>query len=167
MYFTMGHHLLKLPTFTFFKGVEGAIYYVLFQLVLTLAVIVLNIKFFIKGTRAVINKAPNMDTLVALGSLASFIWSVYLVFRMAFDASGAHGYLHELYFESAAMIVGFITLGKLLEAIAKGKTTSAIEALIELTPKLAHVVRNGEEIVIPASKHPTFSAGKAFKDAVN
>ncbi len=148
MYVSMGHVMWNFPLPTFLS--ENAILIALMQLALALAVMIINRSFYISGTRAIIKGAPNMDTLVALGSLASFGWSTYLVFKMAFDSAGAHGYLHELYFEGAAMIVGFITLGKLLEAIAKGKTTSAIQQLIELTPKLAHVVRAGKEVVIPS-----------------
>ncbi len=148
MYVSMGHVMWNFPLPSVF--VENPIIIAVIQLILAAAVMIINKSFYINGFRGVIKGAPNMDTLVALGSLASFGWSTYIIFKMGFDKAGAHGYLHELYFESAAMIVGFITLGKLLEAIAKGKTTSAIKSLIELTPKLAHVIRDGGEIVIPS-----------------
>lgn len=156
MYFTMGHHLLKLPTFPFFKGVEGAIYYVLFQLVLTLAVIVLNIKFFIKGTRAVINKAPNMDTLVALGSGASFIFGVYafvmiIIGKVAGNNALVNLYLNNLYFESSAMILTLVTIGKVLEERSKKKTESAVSRLKSLAPKTAVIMQGETEVTVDVS----------------
>ena len=150
MYVSMGHVMWGFPLPDFLT--ENAIAIALLQLVLSAAVMIINRSFYINGARGVIKGAPNMDTLVALGSLASFGYSTFIVFKMAFDSMPSHAYLHELYFESAAMIVGFITLGKLLEAIAKGKTTSAIKSLIELAPKLAHVVRDGEEKLIPSNE---------------
>ncbi len=157
MYFTMGHHLLKLPTFNFFKGVEGAIYFVSFQLILTLAVIILNRKFFIKGTQAVINKAPNMDTLVSLGSGASFIFGVYalimiIVGSIIGDKQLVSVYLNNLYFESSAMILTLVTIGKALEDRAKKKTENAVEKLRSLEPKTAVLMKDGVETTIDIKK---------------
>ncbi len=153
MYFTMGHHMLNLPTFSFFKGEEGAIYYVLFQLVLTLVVIILNFKFFIKGTRAVINKAPNMDTLVSLGSGASFIFGVYalvmiIIGKVSGDSALVNLYLDNLYFESSAMILTLVTVGKVLEERSKKKTESAVSKLRSLAPKTAIIMQGETEITV-------------------
>lgn len=153
MYFTMGHHLLKLPTFSFFIGESGAIYYVLFQLVLTLAVIILNRKFFIKGTLAVINKAPNMDTLVSLGSGASFIFGVYafimiIIGSVSGDSGLVNTYLNNLYFESSAMILTLVTIGKVLEDRSKKKTESAVSKLQSLAPKTAVLLRGETEVTV-------------------
>lgn len=153
MYFTMGHHMLNLPTFNFFKGESGAIAFVCFQLVITLAIIILNIKFFINGTRAVINKAPNMDTLVALGSGASFIYGIYafvmiIYGKLAGDGALVLSYLNNLYFESSAMIITLVTVGKVLEERSKKKTESAISKLRSLTPKTAILMVDGKEIEV-------------------
>ncbi len=122
----------------------------LFELVFTAAVMVINQKFFISGFKSVLNGAPNMDTLVAMGSGAAFIYSLAVMFQMCAADSGLHHYLHEFYFESAAMILSLITVGKLLEAHSKGKTTNAIKSLMDLAPKTARVIRNGVEETIPA-----------------
>ena len=148
MYVSMGHVMWNFPLPTALS--ENAVAIALIQLVLSAIIIVINRKFFINGAKGVIHLAPNMDTLVALGSGASFLWSLYLVFKMTFaDSVSAHHYLHGLYFESAAMILALITVGKLLEAYAKGKTTDAISDLIKLTPATATVLRDGKEIKIP------------------
>ncbi len=127
----------------------------LYQLLLTGLVMVVNQRFFISGFQSLLHRAPNMDTLVALGSGAAFVYSTAVMFRMG-DAMGegnvqkALHCLHDMYFESAAMILTLITVGKMLEAYSKGKTTNAIKSLMDLAPKTAHVVRDGEELTIPA-----------------
>ena len=150
MYFSMGHAMWKLPLPEFFERNYIAI--ALVQMLLALTVMVINKKFFVNGFRGMLNKAPNMDSLVALGSGASFGWSLYILFAMtgAKSAEGGAGmYLHQLYFESAAMILTLITVGKLLEAISKGRTTDALKSLMKLTPKTANVIRDGREIKVP------------------
>ncbi len=153
MYFSMGH-MIGLP-YGIFEGNYIAIS--LIQLLLSAACLIINGKFFVNGVRGALHGAPNMDTLVALGSGASFIYSTVLFFVMSFAvASGGMEagavYAHGFYFESAAMILVLITVGKLLEARAKGKTTRAIEALIALAPTTARVIREGEERVIDISE---------------
>ena len=155
MYFSMGYTMWEFPLPQFFDGNPVAVGLV--QLLLTIAVMIINKKFFISGFRGMINKSPNMDTLVALGAGASFIYSLYALFAMtSAQASGdlhlAHSYMHEFYFESAAMILALITLGKMLEAHSKGKTTSALNGLINLTPKIAVVERDGKEITVSSSE---------------
>ena len=148
MYFSMGH-MLGLPLPSVLK--ENPLAVAIIQMLLAAVVMVINRKFFINGVKGVIHLAPNMDTLVSLGSLASFGYSLYLVVVMAIEvSSGGTGgeHLHGLYFESAAMILALITLGKLLEARAKGKTTSALRALLELRPKTATVIRDGKECTV-------------------
>ena len=144
MYIAMGR-MIGLPQPPFL--LDNPLLSALIQLVLALAVMIINIKFFISGVKGAIHLAPNMDTLVSLGSFTSFAYSTYIVVLMA-TASGTGvntmHYLHELYFESAAMILAFITVGKLLEAKAKGRTTSALRSLIELRPRTATVNRGGE-----------------------
>ncbi|MBQ7836938.1 MAG: heavy metal translocating P-type ATPase [Clostridia bacterium] len=125
----------------------------LIQMILSASVMIINQKFFVNGARGLWHRAPNMDTLVALGSGASFGYSTYAVFKigdmlLAGDISGAEHMLHGLYFESAAMILALITVGKMLEARAKGKTTDALEALMKLSPQTATVIRDGKETVI-------------------
>ena len=150
MYVSMLHVMWGAPLPAFFSDSPLAI--AICELVLSLAVIVINKKFFINGALGALKGAPNMDTLVALGSGASFIWSVYTVFLISgLDGAGAHSMLHGLYFESAAMILALISVGKLLESKAKGKTTDAIKSLISLTPKTATVIRDGREMKIPSS----------------
>ena len=155
MYITMGHNMWGWPLPGFFA--HNHLGLALTQLLLAAAVMVVNQKFFIGGYRALFSRAPNMDTLVALGSSVSFGWSVFIFFKMCGMATnGADGvdltplYHDRLYFESAAMIPALITVGKLLEAISKGKTTNALKALIRLTPKRATVLRNGAETEIAA-----------------
>ncbi len=119
------------------------------QLLLTAIIMVINQKFFINGFRGLLHRSPNMDTLVALGSGASFVYSVYALFKMTTAGAEAHHWLHEFYFESAAMILTLITVGKMLEARSKGKTTNALKGLMKLAPKTAVVIRNGAEAQVP------------------
>ena len=151
MYFSMGHNMWGFPLPTSLKSNPLAIS--LIQMSLALVVMVLNGKFFVSGVKGVIHGAPNMDTLVALGSLASFGYSIYVTAQIGIAQNGgnlqsATGNLHELYFESAGMILALITIGKMLEARAKGKTTSALEGLMKLAPQTATVLRDGEEVVV-------------------
>ena len=148
MYFSMGHMMWGWPLPEFFNGNHVAMG--LLQLLLTVAVMVINQKFFISGFKGLIHGAPNMDTLVALGSAASFGYSVYALFAMTAaqvkgDMDAVMSYMHEFYFESAAMILALITVGKMLEAHSKGKTTDALKSLMQLAPKTATVVRDGVE----------------------
>ncbi len=155
MYFSMGYTMWSFPLPAFFEKSHTTVGLV--QLLLSAVVLVINQKFFINGTKGLFKGSPNMDTLVSLGSAASFGYSTYLLFLMASaealgDAAAAHKHLHGLYFESAAMILVLITVGKLLEARAKGKTTDALRSLIALAPKTAKVVREGKEITVPADE---------------
>lgn len=157
MYFSMGHMMWGWPLPEFFNGNHVAMG--LLQLLLTVAVMVINQKFFISGFKGLIHGAPNMDTLVALGSAASFGYSVYALFAMTAaqvngDMDAVMSYMHEFYFESAAMILALITVGKMLEAHSKGKTTDALKSLMQLAPKNATVVRDGveQEISVDAVK---------------
>lgn len=148
MYFSMGHMMWGWPLPGFFDGNHVAMG--LLQLLLTVAVMVINQKFFISGFKGLIHGAPNMDTLVALGSAASFGYSVYALFAMTAaqvkgDMDAVMSYMHEFYFESAAMILALITVGKMLEAHSKGKTTDALKSLMQLAPKTATVVNDGVE----------------------
>ena len=148
MYFSMGHMMWNWPVPSFLEGNHVAMG--LIQLLLTTAVMVINQKFFISGFKGLIHRAPNMDTLVALGAGASYGYSLYALFamtdaQMRGDMSGVMSYMHEFYFESAAMILTLITVGKMLEARSKGKTTDALKSLMKLAPKTATVVRNGTE----------------------
>lgn len=145
MYVSMGHVMWGFPLPALFESNPVAVAIV--QLILSAAVMVINQKFFINGFRGVIHGAPNMDTLVSLGSAASFIYSVCALILMTASQT-PHAYLHDLYFESAAMILALITLGKTLEARSKGKTTSALKSLMDLTPKTATVLRDGKEISV-------------------
>ena len=151
MYVSMGHVMWGAPLPAIMA--ENPISVALLQMLLSATVLVVNQRFFISGAQAAFRRAPNMDTLVAMGSGASFIYSVAVMFMMsATDASEAMHLLHELYFEAAAMIVTLITVGKMLEARAKGRTADAVNGLIALSPEMATVERDGEEIVIPASE---------------
>lgn len=157
MYFSMGHMMWGWPLPEFFNGNHVAMG--LLQLLLTVAVMVINQKFFISGFKGLIHGAPNMDTLVALGSAVSFGYSVYALFAMTAaqvngDMDAVMSYMHEFYFESAAMILALITVGKMLEAHSKGKTTDALKSLMQLAPKTATVVRDGveQEISVDAVK---------------
>ena len=151
MYFSMGHMMWGWPLPAFFDGNHVAMGLV--QLLLTIAVMVINQKFFISGFKGLIHGAPNMDTLVALGAGASFGYSVYALFAMTDaqvkgDMDAVMSYMHEFYFESAAMILTLITVGKMLEAHSKGKTTDALKSLMQLAPKTATVVRDGAEVEV-------------------
>ena len=155
MYFSMGHMMWGWPLPSFFDGNHVAMGLV--QLLLTVIVMVINQKFFISGFKSLWHKAPNMDTLVALGSSAAFVYSTYALFAMTDaqvkgNADAVMGYMHEFYFESAAMILTLITVGKMLESRSKGKTTDALKSLMKLAPKTAAVIRNGKETVIPAEQ---------------
>ena len=148
MYFSMGHMMWGWPVPSFLEGNHVAMG--LIQLLLTTAVMVINQKFFISGFKGLIHRAPNMDTLVALGAGASYGYSLYALFamtdaQMRGDAAGVMSYMHEFYFESAAMILTLITVGKMLEARSKGKTTDALKSLMKLAPKTATVIRDGAE----------------------
>ena len=152
MYFSMGHMMWGWPLPHFFDGNHVAMGLV--QLLLAGIVMVINQKFFISGFKGLVHGAPNMDTLVALGSMASFVWSTYALFAMTRaqvdgnDELVLH-YMMEFYFESAAMILTLITVGKMLEARSKGKTTDALKSLMKLAPKTATLVRGGAEVVVP------------------
>ena len=151
MYFSMGHMMWGWPLPRWFDGNHIAMGLV--QLLLAGIVMVINQKFFINGFKGLIHGAPNMDTLVALGSMASFVWSTYALFAMTraqvdgSDALVMH-YMMEFYFESAAMILTLITVGKMLEARSKGKTTDALKSLMKLAPKTATLVRDGAEVTV-------------------
>ena len=155
MYFSMGHMMWGWPLPAFFEGNHIAMG--LIQMILAAIVMVINQKFFINGFRGIIHGAPNMDTLVAMGSAASFCWSTYVLFAMtgaqlAGDSEAVMGYMHDFYFESAAMILTLITVGKMLEARSKGKTTDALKSLMKLAPQTAIVERGGIETEIPVSQ---------------
>ncbi len=154
MYFSMGHMMWGFPVPSFLA--ENHVAMGLLQLLLTVIIMVINQKFFISGFKGLINKSPNMDTLVALGSGASFAWSVYALFAMtAAQQAGDHArvmeYMHEFWFESAAMILTLITVGKMLEARSKGKTTDALKSLMKLAPKTATVIKDEKEISVSVS----------------
>lgn len=152
MYFSMGHMMWGWPVPAFFENNHVAMG--LLQLLLTVIVMVINQKFFISGFKSLFHRAPNMDTLVALGSGASFVYSTYALFAMTDaqvrgDMAGVMTYMHEFYFESAAMILTLITVGKMLEARSKGKTTDALKSLMKMAPKTATVLKDGAEAVVP------------------
>ena len=155
MYVSMGHMMWNWPLPHFFDGNHVAMGLV--QLLFTTAIMVINQKFFISGFKSLLHGAPNMDTLVALGSSASFGYSVYALFAMTDaqvlgDMDGVMAYMHEFYFESAAMILTLITVGKMLEAHSKGKTTDALKGLMKLAPKTATVLRDGAEVQVGISE---------------
>ena len=148
MYVSMGHMMWNWPLPSFFDGNHVAMGLV--QLLLTVAIMVINQRFFISGFKSLWHRAPNMDTLVALGATASFGYSVYALFAMTGaqvrgDMDAVMGYIHEFYFESAAMILTLITVGKMLEALSKGRTTDALKGLMKLAPKTATLLRDGQE----------------------
>ena len=148
MYVSMGHMMWNWPLPSFFDGNHVAMGMV--QLLLTVAIMVINQRFFISGFKSLWHRAPNMDTLVALGATASFGYSVYALFAMTGaqvrgDMDAVMGYMHEFYFESAAMILTLITVGKMLEALSKGRTTDALKGLMKLAPKTATLLRDGQE----------------------
>lgn len=151
MYFSMGHMMWGWPVPGFMK--DNHVMMGLLQLLLTIAVMVINQKFFISGFKGMIHRAPNMDTLVALGSGASFVYSTYALFamtdaQMRGDMDAVMSYMHDFYFESAAMILALITVGKMLEARSKGKTTDALKGLMKLAPKTAVVIRGEKEVQV-------------------
>ena len=151
MYISMGHMMWNWPLPSILADNHMAIGLV--ELLLTTAVMVINQKFFVNGFKGLIHGGPNMDTLVALGASASYVYSLYALFAMSAaltqgDAAGAMTYMHEFYFESASTILTLITVGKLLEAISKGRTTDALKGLMKLAPKTATVIRNGSEEVV-------------------
>ena len=153
MYFSMGHGMWGWPVGAFFEG--NSIGIALLEAVLALIVMVINRKFFVSGFRGLIHLSPNMDTLVAMGSGVSYAWSLAVLFvmtRAAADGEVVHGYLHELYFESAAMILALITVGKMLEAMSKGRTTDALKSLMKLSPQSAVVERGGVEESVPVGE---------------
>lgn len=147
MYISMGHVMWGWPLPSILATNPLAIG--LLQLLLTVIVMVINQKFFINGFKGLLHKSPNMDTLVALGSGASFVYSTYVLFKMTADVSNAHHYPHDFYFESAAMILTLITVGKMLEARSKGKTTDALKSLMKLAPKTAIILVDGIETEVP------------------
>ena len=144
MYFSMGHMMLGLPVPPFFEGNHLALG--MLQMLLAAIVMIINQKFFVSGFKGLLHLAPNMDTLVALGSGVSFLYSTVILFLMTAEHSGS--LMNELYFESAAMILTLITVGKLLESRSKGKTTDALKSLMKLAPKTATVIRNGAETTV-------------------
>ena len=158
MYFSMGHMMWGWPLPSFYEGNHVAMG--LTQMLLTIIVMVINQKFFISGFTSLLHQAPNMDTLVALGATAAFGYSTYALFAMtaaqvAGDFAGVMKYMMDFYFESAAMILTLITVGKMLEARAKGKTTDALKGLMKLAPKTATLLRNGQEVKVPIEQVQT------------
>ncbi len=155
MYFSMGHMMWGWPLPSWFEGNHVAMGLV--QMILAGIIMVINQKFFVNGFKSLWHRSPNMDTLVALGSMASYVWSVFALFLMTDtevhgDMAGVMKYMDEFYFESAAMILTLITVGKMLEARSKGKTTDALKSLMKLAPKTAVLVQNGEEVTVPVEQ---------------
>ena len=155
MYFSMGHMMWGWPLPSWFEGNHVAMGLV--QMILAGIIMVINQKFFVNGFKSLWHRSPNMDTLVALGSMASYVWSVFALFLMTDaevhgDMAGVMKYMDEFYFESAAMIQTLITVGKMLEARSKGKTTDALKSLMKLAPKTAVLVQNGEEVTVPVEQ---------------
>ncbi len=155
MYFSMGHMMWNWPAPSILDNNHIAMGLV--QLLLTTGIMVINQKFFVNGFKSLLHRAPNMDALVALGAGASYIYSTYALFAMTDaqlrnDSHAVMGYMHEFYFESAAMILALITVGKMLEAHSKGRTTDALKGLMKLAPKTAMVERNGQETEIPIAE---------------
>ena len=158
MYFSMGHMMWDWPIPAFFQGNHVAMG--LLQLLLTVAVMVINQKFFVSGFKSLWHRAPNMDTLVALGASAAFVYSTYALFAMTGaqvrgDMEAVMDYMMEFYFESAAMILTLITVGKMLEARSKGRTTDALKGLMKLAPKTAVLERDGQEVEVPIEQVQT------------
>ena len=155
MYFSKGHMMWGWPLPKWFDGNHVAMG--LLQMILAAIIMIINQHFFINGFKGLINRSPNMDTLVALGSMASFVWSVYVLFAMtgaqaAGDEKAVMDYMMDFYFESAAMILTLITVGKMLEAHSKGKTTDALKGLMDLAPKTAVIVKDGEEKTVAVKR---------------
>ena len=156
MYIAMGE-MLSLPLPAIFKGTQNALVSALAQLILTVPVIFINRRFYQFGFKALFHGSPNMDSLVAIGSGASLLYGLFAMFRMAYgfghgNIELVHEYAHALYFESAAMILTLVTVGKYLEARSKDKTSQALSRLMDLAPKTAVVLKNGEEVLIPAEQ---------------
>lgn len=156
MYVSMGH-MAGLPLPYFLEGIENSVSFAFTQLLLCIPVIFVNRKYFTKGYQTLIHFAPNMDSLIAIGSTASFVYGIFAIYRMSYGLGNGnmelvHRYYHDLYFESAAMILALITVGKYLEARSKGKTSEAITRLIDLAPKTAVVERDGQELEIPVEQ---------------
>ena len=155
MYISMGHMMWNWPLPSFMNGNHIAMG--LTQLLLTTMIMVINQKFFISGFKSLAHGAPNMDTLVALGSAASYVYSVYALYAMTDaqlkgDADAVMSYMHEFYFESAAMILTLITVGKMLESISKGRTTDALKGLMKLAPETAIIKKDGAEVMVPVEQ---------------
>ena len=156
MYVSMGH-MIGLPLPYFLSGVENAVSFALTQFLLCTPVIFVNRKYYIKGFQTLAHLAPNMDSLIAIGSSASLVYGIFAIYRMSYGLGQGnmelvHRYYHDLYFESAAMILALITVGKYLETRSKGKTSEAITKLLDLAPKTAVVERNGQETEIPVEQ---------------
>ena len=155
MYVSMGHMMWGWPLPDFFQNNHVAMG--LLQLLLTVAIMVINQKFFISGFKSLWHRAPNMDALVALGAAAAFGYSTFALFAMTDaqvkgDADSVMSYMHDFYFESAAMILTLITVGKMLEARSKGKTTDALKGLMRLAPKTANIIKDGAEMTVPVTQ---------------
>ena len=157
MYITMGHNMLNFPLPNFFN--HNHIGLAITQMLIAIIVMIINSKFFINGFKALIMRSPNMDTLVALGSSISFLWSLVVLYNMTIMITNGvanmdlmHIYHNELYFESAAMIPTLITIGKMLEAMSKGRTTDALKSLMKLAPKTAVVLKDGKEVELPIAE---------------
>ena len=155
MYMSMGHMMWGWPLPSWFEGNHVAMGLV--QMILAGIIMVINQKFFVNGFKSLWRRSPNMDTLVALGSMASYVWSVFALFLMTDaevhgDMAGVMKYMDEFYFESAAMILTLITVGKMLEARSKGQTTDVLKSLMKLAPKTAVLVQNGEEVTVPVEQ---------------
>lgn len=162
MYISMGHTMWNWKLADTLRGNHIAL--ALLQMIFAIIIMIINQKFFISGFRGVVHKSPNMDTLVALGSGASFVYSTYALFAMTHaqllgNSSAVMGYMHDLYFESAAMILVLITVGKTLEAYSKGRTTDALKGLMKLAPKAARVIKNGKEEIVDVE---TINIGDVF-----
>ena len=158
MYFSMGHHMWGWPIPAWFEGNHVAMGLV--QMVLSAVILLINKKFFVSGFTSLLHRAPNMDTLVAMGSGVSFVYSTVVLFLMSDavvkgDGERTMALMNNLYFESAAMILTLITVGKMLEARSKGKTTDALRSLMKLAPKTAVVVRDGQEAEVPIEEVQT------------
>ncbi len=156
MYVSMGH-MVGLPLPGFLTGIENAVSFAFTQLLLCLPIIYVNRKYYIKGFQTLAHLAPNMDSLIAIGSTASLVYGIFAIYRMSYGLGSGnmevvHLYYHDLYFESAAMILALITVGKYLETRSKGKTSEAITKLMDLAPKTAVVERDGREQEIPVEQ---------------
>ena len=149
MYLSMGHTMFGLALPAFLEN--NPVLIGVLQMLLALVVMIINRKFFTNGFKGLIHRSPNMDTLVSLGSGAAFVYSVYMLVMMTMS-DFPKKYLHELYFESAAMILALITVGKMLEARSKGKTTDALKGLMKLAPKTANIIVDGKEIKVSIDK---------------